>query len=244
MSARRRIEPGPAPVYRSLAQVRRAVVACERCPRLRRYCARVARERRRAFRAERYWGLPVPPFGDARARLLVVGLAPAAHGGNRTGRMFTGDRSGDWLYEALHRFGFASQPRSVARRDGLVLRDCLVTAAVRCAPPGNRPSRREADACRRYLEAEVALLGRVRVVVALGAFAHDAWLRASGWRARLAPRERPRFGHGAEARLPDGTVLIASYHPSQRNTSTGTLTRPMWHAIFRRARQVLEAGPA
>jgi uracil-DNA glycosylase len=229
--------------FASLAQVRRAVVACERCPRLRRHCTLVARERRRAFRDQTYWGRPVPSFGPADARLLIVGLAPAAHGGNRTGRMFTGDRSGDWLYEALHRFGFASRPDAISRFDGQVLRDCLITAAVRCAPPGNRPTPREAAACRPYLAAEIALLTRVRVVVALGAFAHDAWLRASGWRGRLAPAARPRFAHRAEARLPDGTVLLASYHPSQRNTSTGTLTRPMWHAVFRRARRLLaDAG--
>ncbi len=228
----------------SLAQIRRAVVACERCPRLRRHCRSVAREKRRAFRDETYWGRPVPSFGPARARLLVVGLAPAAHGGNRTGRMFTGDRSGDWLYEALFRFGFASRPESVSRADGMTLHDCLITAAVRCAPPGNRPTPREAAACRPYLEEEIALLGRVRVVVALGRFAHEAWLRAAGWWARLAPAERPRFAHGAESRLPDGTILIASYHPSQRNTSTGTLTRPMWHAIFRRARGHLPAEAA
>jgi uracil-DNA glycosylase family 4 len=226
----------------SFARLRREVVACERCPRLRRYCLEVARTRRRAFRAETYWGRPVPAFGDARARLLVVGLAPAAHGGNRTGRMFTGDRSGDWLYEALHRFGFASRAHSVSRADGLTLRDCCVTAAVRCAPPDNRPAPAETAACRPYLAAEIRLLRRVAVVVVLGRFAHDAWLRASGWWTRLGPAARPEFAHGAETRLPDGTVLIASYHPSQRNTSTGLLTRAMWHAIFRRARRRL--GPA
>jgi len=245
VSAGRRADPqATVRAAASLARLRRAVVVCERCPRLRRWCRRVAREKRRAFRHETYWGRPLPSFGDERARLLIVGLAPAAHGGNRTGRMFTGDRSGDWLYEALHRFAFASRPDSVSQSDGLVLRDCLVTAAVRCAPPGNRPTRREADACRPWLAAEIALLPRVRVVVALGAFAHDAWLRAAGWWARLPPRERPRFAHGAEARLPDGTILIASYHPSQRNTSTGTLTRAMWHAVFRRARRLLSAGAA
>ncbi len=227
--------------FRSVAAVERAVVACERCPSLRRYCRRVAEVRRRAFLAQRYWGRPVPAFGERRARLLVVGLAPAAHGGNRTGRMFTGDRSGDWLYEALYRFGFASQPVSTGRDDGMVLTDCFITAAVRCAPPGNRPSRRETEACRPYLAAEIALLEQVRVVLALGAFAHEQWLRASGWRERLRPAERPRFAHGAEHRLPDGTILLASYHPSQRNTSTGTLTRAMWHAVFRRARRHLDA---
>ncbi len=225
----------------TLAAVRRSVIACDRCPRLRRYCAAVARARKREFRDQRYWGRPVPGFGDPRARLLVVGLAPAAHGGNRTGRVFTGDQSGDWLFEALHRFGFASQPHSVSRNDGMRLTDCYIAAAVRCAPPQNRPTPGETERCRRYLVAELALLPRHAVVIALGAFAHDAWLRAAGWRG-LAPAVRPRFAHGAEARLPDGTVLLSSYHPSRRNTNTGTLTRRMWHAIFRRARRLLGAA--
>jgi uracil-DNA glycosylase family 4 len=228
--------------YASLAAVRRAVVGCERCPRLRRHCTAVARAKKRAFRDQVYWGRPLPGFGDERARLLVVGLAPAAHGGNRTGRMFTGDASGDWLFEALHHFGFANQPRSVSRDDGLALTDCYVSAAVRCAPPGNRPSPRETRACRRFLVAELGLLERVEVVVALGHFAHDAWLAAAAWTARLPSRRRPRFAHGAEARLPDGTLVIASYHPSQRNTSTGLLTRPMLHRVFAQARRAL--GPA
>jgi len=228
--------------YATLAAVRRAVVACERCPRLRRHCLAVARVKRRAFRDQVYWGRPVPGFGDADARLLIVGLAPAAHGGNRTGRMFTGDASGDWLYEALHRHGFASQARSVSRDDGLSLTDCWVSAAVRCAPPGNRPAPREADACRAYLVAELALLRRVRVIVALGRFAHDAWLAASGWAVRLPAGARPRFAHGAETRLPDGRLFLASYHPSQRNTNTGLLTRPMFHGVFARARGALEAA--
>ena len=226
---------GAAP-FPTLAAVARAVVGCERCPRLRRHCQAIAQARRRAFSTDEYWGRPVPGFGDPRARLLVVGLAPAAHGGNRTGRVFTGDPSGDWLFEALHRFGFASQPESVSRDDGMKLNDCYVAAAVRCAPPQNRPTRREEDACRRYLAAELGLLPRLSVVLALGAFAHDAWLRASGWWERLAPRDRPRFSHGAERRLPDGRTLLSSYHPSRRNTNTGTLTRAMWHRIFARAR--------
>ncbi len=225
--------------YGTLGAVRRAVVACERCPRLRRYCAAVARERKREFQDHEYWGRPVPGFGDPRARLLVVGLAPAAHGGNRTGRVFTGDPSGDWLFEALHRFGFASQPRSVSRDDGMRLVDCYIAAAVRCAPPQNRPTPREAEACRPYLVAELRHLRRLAVVLVLGAFAHDAFLKASGWR-RLPPGQRPRFAHGAESRLPDGTVLLASYHPSRRNTNTGTLTRAMWHAVFRRARALVD----
>jgi len=219
--------------------VRDAVVACVLCPRLRAHCERVAREKRRAFRDQEYWGRPVPGFGDPRARLLIVGLAPAAHGGNRTGRVFTGDSSGDWLYEALHRYGFASAPVSARRDDDLVLTGCYVTAAARCAPPANRPTRGELDACRRYLEAEIGLLSSVRVVVVLGRIAWEGWLRASGWWSRLPPRRRPCFRHGALSRLPDETVLLCSYHPSRQNTNTGRLTRPMWRAIFRRARALL-----
>ncbi|MBI5708710.1 MAG: uracil-DNA glycosylase [Candidatus Eisenbacteria bacterium] len=232
------------PAFPSLAAVRRGIVGCERCPRLRAHCARVAREKKRAFRDQDYWGRPVPGFGDPRARLLVVGLAPAAHGGNRTGRVFTGDSSGDWLYEALHRFGFASQPHSVSRDDDLRLRDCYVTAAARCAPPQNRPARAELERCGPFLAAEFALLGRVRLVVALGGIAHERFLRAAGWWERLGPRLRPRFAHAAEAPLPDGTVLLSSYHPSRQNTSTGRLTRPMWHAVFRRARALLDGAGA
>jgi uracil-DNA glycosylase family 4 len=223
----------------SLTAVAAAVAACERCPRLRRHCARVAREKVRRFQGETYWGRPVPGFGESAARLLVVGLAPAAHGGNRTGRVFTGDSSGDWLYEALHRFAFANQPASVSREDGLMLPDCYVTAAARCAPPGNRPTRRELDNCRAYLAAELRLLRRVRVVIALGRVGFEAWLRAALWWDRLPPAQRPRFAHGAAHALPDGTVLLCSYHPSRQNTNTGRLTRAMWHAVFRRARSLL-----
>ena len=212
---------------------------CTRCPRLRSYCARVARDKKREFRDWEYWGRPVPGFGDPAARLLVVGLAPAAHGANRTGRMFTGDSSGNWLYEALHRAGFASQPQSVSRDDGLVLTDCYISAAARCAPPGNKPSRTELERCRPYLETELRLLEQLRVVIALGRIAHDAWLQAAGWWSSLAPRERPPFRHGAVARLPDGTILISSYHPSRQNTNTGKLTRAMWYAVFRKARRML-----
>ena len=225
-----------------LEKIERRVIACERCPRLREYCAEMAREKRRAFRDQTYWGRPVPAFGDPRARLLVVGLAPAAHGGNRTGRMFTGDSSGDWVHEALHRFGFANQPISTGRGDGLALVDCLINAAARCAPPDNKPTRQELDNCRPYLIAELQQMPQVRVVVALGGIAHEAWLRASGFWDRLAPRERPAFRHGAESPLAGGPILLSSYHPSRQNTNTGRLTRPMWHAIFRRAKELLEAG--
>lgn len=233
-------------MFRSLLAVNHAIVACTRCPRLRAHCLRVAREKKREFRDLAYWGKPVPGFGDRRARLLIVGLAPAAHGANRTGRMFTGDSSGNWLYDALHRFGFASQPTATARDDGLVLSDCYIGAAARCAPPGNKPSRSELDRCRPYLAAELALLSRVRVVVTLGRVAHESWLKAAGWWTALPPRTRPRFAHGALSVLPDGAIVIASYHPSRQNTNTGRLTRPMWLAVFRRARAALSgrAGPA
>ena len=229
----------------AIADVSRIIIACTRCPRLRAYCRRVAREKKREFQDWTYWGKPVPGFGDAGARLLIVGLAPAAHGANRTGRMFTGDSSGTWLYAALHRYGFASQPHAVSRDDGLVLTDCYISAAARCAPPANKPSRRELERCRPYLAAEVRLLSRVRVVVTLGRIAHEGWLKAAGWWERLAPRQRPRFAHGAAATLPDDTVVIASYHPSRQNTNTGKLTRAMWYAVFQKARQILgERGSA
>jgi uracil-DNA glycosylase len=224
----------------ALAIVTRDIVACERCTRLRDWCRQVARDKKREFRAEDYWGRPVPGFGDPRARLLVVGLAPAAHGGNRTGRVFTGDSSGDWLYAALHRVGFASQPESIARDDGQRLTGAWITASARCAPPDNKPTRDELAACRPFLEREITLLDRVCVVVALGAIGHASWLRAAGWWERLPARERPAFAHGAEARLPDGVTLLASYHPSRQNTNTGRLTRAMWDAVFSRARAIVD----
>jgi uracil-DNA glycosylase family 4 len=191
-----------------------------------------------------YWGLPVPGFGDPDARLLIVGLAPAAHGGNRTGRVFTGDSSGDWLYEALHRFGWASQPVSRARDDGMTLTDCYITAAARCAPPDNRPTREELARCRRYLISELEQLRMVKVVLTLGRIGWENWLIAAGWWNRLEPRHRPRFQHGEETILPDKTILVASYHPSRQNTNTGRLSRPMWHEVFRRVRTLLdEARP-
>lgn len=222
-----------------LAALQRRIVQCRQCPRLVRWRERVAREKKREFRNWEYWGKPVPPLGDPRARLLIVGLAPAAHGGNRTGRMFTGDSSGNWLFAALHKFGFANQAESTSRDDGLRLRDCYITAAARCAPPANKPTSAELDRCRPYLAQEIALLTRVRVVVTLGRIAHEAWLKAAGWWSRLAPSARPRFAHGVESVLPDGTILIASYHPSRQNTNTGKLTHVMWEGIFRRARQVV-----
>jgi uracil-DNA glycosylase len=227
---------------RGIAGVARDVVACERCVRLRRYCEAVAKARRRAFAEQEYWGRPVPGFGDPAARLLVVGLAPAAHGGNRTGRVFTGDSSGDWLYEALHRFGWANQPESIGRDDGLVLRGAYVTAAARCAPPDNKPTPAEFDDCSEYLARETALLDGVRVVLVLGALAHGRWLRAAGWWERLPVGSRPAFAHGAEVLLPGGPWLLASYHPSRQNTNTGRLTRTMWHGVFRRARELADGA--
>lgn len=194
--------------------------------------------KKRAFADQDYWGKPVPGWGDPGARLLVVGLAPAAHGANRTGRLFTGDSSGDWLYEALHRCGFASQPNATSRDDHLRLHDCWIAAAARCAPPGNRPLPAELARCRPYLEAELRLLSRLRVVLVLGRIAHEAFLRGAGWWERLRPSERPRFAHGAVTRLPDGRMLVASYHPSRQNTNTGKLTRAMWLSVFRRVRRL------
>jgi uracil-DNA glycosylase family 4 len=226
--------------FPDLAAVERRVIACRRCPRLVTHRERVAQEKKREFRDQTYWGRPVPGFGDARARLLVVGLAPAAHGGNRTGRVFTGDSSGDWLFEALHRYGFANRPTSVARGDGLRLIDCWVSASARCAPPDNKPTPAELSNCRPYLEAEMRLLRKVRIVVALGRIAHASWLQASGWWRRLPATERPAFAHAAESVLSDGITFIASYHPSRQNTNTGKLTRAMWHRVFARAREILD----
>lgn len=221
----------------SLDRVTEEVVACRACPRLVAWREQVAEDKRASFRDEVYWGRPVPGFGDPAASVLVVGLAPAAHGGNRTGRVFTGDRSGDWLYRALWRAGYANQPTSVAAGDGLVLTGAWVAAVVRCAPPANKPTPTERDRCLPYLAREATLLAGVRVVVALGQFAYDAACRL------FAVRPRPRFGHGVEVPLPTGSTLICSYHPSQQNTFTGTLTEEMFDAVFSRARDLSSEGP-
>lgn len=197
----------------------------------------MAHTKRAAYAGQTYWGRPLPGFGDPAARVLVLGLAPAAHGGNRTGRIFTGDRSGDWLFAALYRAGFANQPQSIARDDGLMLRGCYVTAAVRCAPPANRPLPSERDNCLPYLRRELALLSSLRVVVCLGGFAWDAALRALASMEVPIPKPRPRFAHGAIAELAAWT-LLGSYHPSQQNTFTGRLTEPMLDEVFEQAKTV------
>ena len=222
---------------RSLFEVERAVTTCRRCPRLVAWREEVARVKRASFAGEEYWGRPLPGFGDPAARVLVLGLAPAAHGGNRTGRIFTGDRSGDWLFAALWRAGYANQPTSVARDDGLELSNCFVTAAVRCAPPANRPLPEERDNCQPWLEEELALLAEVDVIVCLGGFAWDVALRVLAARGAEVPRPRPRFGHGAEVVLGD-FVVLGCYHPSQQNTFTGKLTEAMMDDVFGRAREL------
>jgi uracil-DNA glycosylase family 4 len=206
------------------------------------YRQAIAKEKRRQYRDWTYWGRPVPGFGDPAARLYILGLAPAAHGGNRTGRIFTGDRSGDWLYEALYEFGFSNQPTSLHKDDGLALSDCYIGATVRCAPPDNKPAPDEFERCRPYVREELRLLKNVRVVVALGKIAFDHYLKVCREEERPLPSPLPVFGHGQTCLLPWGVTLIGSYHPSQQNTFTGKLTRPMFHSVFGQARKVLGRG--
>jgi uracil-DNA glycosylase family 4 len=215
----------------ALEALEREIVDCRRCPRLVEWREQVAREKRAAFRDWEYWGRPVPGFGDPDARVLLLGLAPAAHGANRTGRMFTGDRSGDFLYAALYATGFANQPTSEHAGDGLELRDCFITAPVRCAPPANKPLPSERDNCRGWLDRELALLEHARVIVCLGKFAWDV----------IAPRPLPKFGHGAEA-VSGRYTLLGCFHPSQQNTFTGKLTAPMIEAVLRRAHELAGAA--
>ena len=222
------------------SEIHASVMRCRRCPRLVAWREQVAREKRAAYAEEEYWGKPVPGFGDPSARLVVVGLAPGAHGSNRTGRMFTGDRSGDWLYRALHRAGFASQPESVGRDDGLVLSDCYITAPVRCVPPDNKPANEERDACRPFLEEEFALLTRARVFVALGKFGYDQIWRILQDRGLPMPRPRVPFGHSVEVGITPGLTLMGSFHPSQQNTFTGRLTEETFDGIWSRARALLQ----
>lgn len=220
----------------SLEALTAEIVACCACPRLVAWREQVAAEKKAAHRDETYWGRPVPGWGDPSASVAVVGLAPAAHGANRTGRMFTGDRSGEWLYRALYRAGYASRPDSVSRDDGLRLTGAWITAPVRCAPPANKPTIEERDACRPFLERELALLTELKVLVALGAFSYQVLAGA------LGVRPRPRFGHGVEAVTASGITIICSYHVSQQNTFTGKLTEPMLDAVFARARALSEGG--
>ena len=220
--------------------LRRRIVTCELCPRLVEYRAEISRTKRRAFKDKPYWGKGVPPFGVSNPRLLVVGLAPGAHGANRTGRVFTGDGSGEWLYRALFETGFSTGPEAVHARDGLQLIDARITNVLRCVPPGNKPVAAELDRCRPYLVEELATYGRMRVVMALGKIAFDSLLRAWPQTGRAPFGAGLKFGHGAEHRNADQTVtMLVSYHPSRQNTNTGVLTRRAFHAVFRRARRLL-----
>ena len=216
------------------------IIGCRRCLRLVEWREKVAREKVRRFRDQEYWGRPIPAFGSPNAELIIVGLAPAAHGGNRTGRIFTGDRSGDWLYEALYRFDFSNQPKSTDIDDGLAVNNCLITAVLRCVPPDNKPLPQEVINCRGYLQQELEFASRKRVIVALGQIAFTNLLRT--WRGMGGSLGdiKPEFRHGGEWEIPGGIALIASYHPSQQNTQTGKLTRAMFHQIFRRARNIID----
>jgi len=229
------LQPSPA----TLDQLVDQIVHCRRCPRLVRHREAVAAEPPRRYHGQTYWARPLPGFGDPSARVLLVGLAPAAHGGNRTGRMFTGDQSSTWLFEALHAAGFASQPTSEHRDDGLTLRDAYITAALRCAPPANKPAPDELARCQPYLLAELRLLRRVRIVIALGKIGWDNYLRARRQLALPPALERPVFGHGTSATFEDGITLLGCYHPSQQNTFTGKLTKPMLRSVFVKARTLL-----
>lgn len=243
MKARTVSEPAP-----SLASLQEQIIECYRCPRLVEWREQVAKQKVRRFADEAYWGKPVPSFGTADARLLIIGLAPAAHGGNRTGRMFTGDRSGDWLYRALFRAGFANQPSSVRRGDGLELRNCYITAVIHCAPPDNKPLPEEMSNCNPYLIRELELLKHTRAVVALGKIAFDAAISSIGLDNQSAKKEgspsrrtpKPKFAHGTECVLRGGARLIASFHPSQQNTFTGRLTEEMLDQVFMRAKELVE----
>jgi len=225
----------------TLSTIKRQIISCQRCPRLRAYCARVARQKRAAFQDKSYWGKPVPGFGDRRARVLVIGLAPAAHGANRTGRVFTGDKSADFLFRALHATGFANQPSSTHLKDGLKLIDAYINAVVRCAPPENKPTKREIHNCEHFLEEELKALKNVQVVVALGKIACDAYWRLMATNG-FTPKPKPRFAHGLifDETQGRGPSLIASYHPSQQNTNTGKLTAPMMTDIFQQVRTLLK----
>src|SRR5271156_6348973 len=223
-----------------LVELNAEVIVCTRCPRLVEYRERIAREKRRAYRDCEYWGKPVPGFGDPRARVLVLGLAPGAHGSNRTGRPFTGDASGNFMYPVLHETGFANQPTATDRNDGLVLQGLYITAAARCAPPDNKPLPEELANCAPFLEREIEGLKNLRVIVALGRIGFEAYLNYLKRKGVIVSKREYEFRHGAEYAMPDGRVLVASYHPSNQNTNTGKLTRPMFVKIFQRARELAE----
>lgn len=224
----------------SIERLGKTIIGCRKCPRLVRWREQVAKKPPRRYQGMTYWARPLPGFGDPKARLLIVGLAPAAHGGNRTGRIFTGDRSGDWLYETLYSFGFSNQLTSIYRDDGLKLKCCYITAAVRCAPPANKPAKNEFEKCRPYLVQELKLLRHVRVVVALGRIAFDSFLKAYQENGGGVPKPRPKFQHGGSTQLRNDLTLLASYHPSQQNTFTGKLTRKMFQGVFKKAKERLE----
>ncbi len=226
----------------SLETLNARIVACKRCPRLRKYCAEVARVRKRAYLECEYWGKPVPSFGDPKARVMALGLAPGAHGSNRTGRIFTGDGSGYFFYPVLHEAGFASQPMAVSRDDSMKLTDMWISAVVRCAPPANKPAPDELRNCAPFLDEEIGLLKNLRVVVCLGKIAFDGFLAHARRSGQITSRAGMNFAHGAEFTLPNGLTVIASYHPSQQNTNTGKLTRPMLLKIFKRARELAGRG--
>lgn len=229
------------PNYRQqLSLIQQQIITCRKCPRLVKWREQVAKEKVRRFAEEDYWGKPIPSFGDPRARLLIVGLAPAAHGGNRTGRIFTGDRSGNWLFATLHKFGFANQPTSVSRNDGLVLKDCYITAALHCAPPQNKPTREEQQNCFDYLVQELQLLPRVNVIMALGKIAFDTVLNTCK-HLGIQTGKRAPFAHCCEISLNSKMTLLGSYHPSQQNTFTGKLTQQMFNAVFQRAHEIIAA---
>jgi uracil-DNA glycosylase family 4 len=227
--------PSTAP---DLDRVRESIIGCELCPRLREYCGRIGETRRRAYQDHVYWSRPVPGFGDPRARVLILGLAPGAHGANRTGRPFTGDGSGDFMYPVLHELGFASKPRAISRDDGLRLRHAWIASVVRCAPPGDKPTPQEVRNCAVHLAAEISALPRIRVVVCLGKIAWDGFLAQMLLAGVINRRSDYTFSHGAEYKLPNGLHLLASYHPSLRNTNTGRLNRTMFARVFVRAREL------
>ncbi len=215
-------------------KIQKRIISCERCPRLREHCQKVAAEKRAAYREEKYWGKPIPSWGDPHARLLILGLAPAAHGANRTGRMFTGDRSGDWLYRAMHKAGFANQPSATHAGDGLRLLDAWITASAHCAPPGNKPLPEELKNCENFLVEELAAMKQAKVILVLGGIALNTIWPLIGEGAK-----RPKFAHGQETKLSGHRTLLMSYHPSQQNTFTGRLTEPMFDAVFSRAKKLI-----